>query len=141
MSEKHIKGYKFIKYCLSTTIDEDDIDINWYHVKTVALIHSRECSTLSESCVTCVLKMLTDLKHAYKAKTHFMNLMLTYLVHIINLPIVIGMWESWNCTLNVFVWMISFIRVIHYFELYGLDECLRTFISYSSHCVEMPDCV
>ena len=69
MSEKHRKCYKIMKYCLSVIIDKNDIDINGYHVKTVALNHSRECSDSSEGCAECVLKMLHELKHAYKKRT------------------------------------------------------------------------
>ena len=69
MSEKHRKCYKIMKYCISTIIDRNAIDINWYHVKTVALNHSRECSDSSEGCAKCVLKMLRELKHAYETRT------------------------------------------------------------------------
>ena len=66
MSEKHRKCYKIIKYFLSTV---GFSYINWYWVKTVTLNHSRECSDSSEGCAECVLKILTDLKHAYETKT------------------------------------------------------------------------
>ena len=69
MSQKHRKCYKIIKYFLSIIIDTGDIAINWYHVKTVALNHSRECSDPTEGCAECVLKILTELIHAYKTKT------------------------------------------------------------------------
>ena len=69
MTEKHRRCYRIIKYWLSTTINENSMTINWYHVKTVALNHSRECSDPSEGCAKCVLDMLTDLKHAYETKT------------------------------------------------------------------------
>ena len=75
MSEKHRKCYKIIKYflsqCLSTVVIIGIIfrNINWYYVKTVTLNHSRECSDSSEGCAKCVLKILTDLKHAYETKT------------------------------------------------------------------------
>ena len=69
MTEKHRRCYRIIKYWLSTTINENSLTINWYHVKTVALNHSRECSDPSEGCAKCVLDMLTDLKHAYETKT------------------------------------------------------------------------
>ena len=63
MSKKHRKCYKIIKYLLST------VGTNGYYVKTVALNHSRECSDSSEGCAECVLKILTDIKHAYETKT------------------------------------------------------------------------
>ena len=66
MSVKHRKCYKIIKYFLSTV--EFDY-INWYHVKTVTLNHSRECSDSSEGCAECVLGILTDLKQAYETGT------------------------------------------------------------------------
>ena len=67
MSEKHKKCYKIIKYFLSR--DVFSMTIDWYHVKTAALNHSRECSDASEDCAVCVLKMLTELKHSYDIKT------------------------------------------------------------------------
>ena len=67
MSEKHRNCYKIIKFILSRF--ENDYEIHWYHVKTVALNHSRECSDSSEGCAECVLKMLTELTHAYETKT------------------------------------------------------------------------
>ena len=66
MSEKHRKCYKIIKYFLQRFMK---FGINWYYVKTVALYHSRECSDSSEDCAECVLKMLTELKHAYETET------------------------------------------------------------------------
>ena len=70
MSEKHKKCYKIIKYLLSTVvIVVISRNINWYYLKTVTLNHSRECSDSSEGCADCVLKILTDLKHAYETKT------------------------------------------------------------------------
>ena len=74
MSKKHRKCYKIIKYFLSTEDISRNIIwwyvsyINWYYVKTVALNHSRECSDSSEGCAECVLKILTDLQHAYETK-------------------------------------------------------------------------
>ena len=67
MSEKHKKCYKIIKYFLSRWVFSNLI--NWYHVKTVALNHSRECLDASEDCAVCVLKMLTEAKHSYDIKT------------------------------------------------------------------------
>ena len=67
MSQKHRKCYKIIKYFLSTV--GVVFIINWYHVKTATLIHSRECSDSSEGCAECVLKILTDLKQAYETGT------------------------------------------------------------------------
>ena len=67
MSAKHRKCYKIIKYFLST-VGTNNI-INWYRVKIAALNHSRECSDSSEGCAECVLKILTDLKHAYETET------------------------------------------------------------------------
>ena len=66
MSAKHRKCYKIIKYFLSTLGFNN---INWCHVKTVTLNHSRGCSGSSEGCAECVLKILTDLKHVYETKT------------------------------------------------------------------------
>ena len=67
MSEKHRKSYKIIKYVLSP-VGIWSI-INWYWVKTVTLNHSRECSDSSEGCAECLLKRLTDLKHAFETGT------------------------------------------------------------------------
>ena len=67
MSEKHRKCYKIIKYFLSPVVKTPNI--NGYHVKTVNLNHSRECSDSSEGCAECVLKILTDLKQAYETET------------------------------------------------------------------------
>ena len=50
-------------------VDKGDMDINWYHVATVALNHSRQCSDPSEGCAEYLLKMLIELKLAYKTKT------------------------------------------------------------------------
>ena len=66
MSEKHRKCYKIIKYFLSTV---EFSYINGYHVKTVTLNHSRECSDSSEGCAECLLGILTDLKRAYGTGT------------------------------------------------------------------------
>ena len=68
MSEKHKKCYKVIKYFLSIIEHIKIVRVNWYHVKTMVLNHSRECSDSSEGCAECVLKILAELKHAYKTK-------------------------------------------------------------------------
>ena len=62
MSEKHRNCYKVIKYFLPIMYKR----INGYHVKTVVLNHSRQCSDSSEGCAECVLKILTELNHAYE---------------------------------------------------------------------------
>ena len=67
MSGKHTKCYKVIKYFLSK-VDKYH-NINWYHVKTIALNHSRDCSDSSEGCAECVLKMLNELKQTYETRT------------------------------------------------------------------------
>ena len=67
MSEKHRKCYKIIKYLLPTV--GFWFIINWYYVKTVTLNHSRKCLDSSPGCAECVLKILTDLKHAYETET------------------------------------------------------------------------
>ena len=72
MSEKHKKYYKVIKYFLSIIAHIKNVFVNWYvnwyHVKTMVLNHSRECSDSSEGCAECVLKILAELKHAYETK-------------------------------------------------------------------------
>ena len=66
MLDKHRKCYKIIKYILPRFMK---FGINWYYVKTIVLNHSRGCSDSSEGCADCVLKMLTELKHAYETET------------------------------------------------------------------------
>ena len=68
MLEKHKKCYKVIKYFLSIIAHIKIVRVNWYHVKTMVLNHSRECSDSSEGCAECVLKILAELKHAYETK-------------------------------------------------------------------------
>ena len=67
MSHKHRKCYQIMKYCLSNN-EIHGTGINWYHLKTVVLNHSRECLDTSEESAECVLKVLTDLKRAYESK-------------------------------------------------------------------------
>ena len=64
MSEKHRKCYQLVKY-FASFIDKGSHPIRWYHVKTITLNHSRECSGSSDS----VLKLLVELRHAYRTRT------------------------------------------------------------------------
>ena len=66
VSAKHRKCYKIIKYLLSL---QEYQSFSGYFLKTAALNHSRECSDSSEGCAECVLKILTELKHAYETET------------------------------------------------------------------------
>ena len=67
MSKTHKKCYKIMKYILSV-VGKHSLFINWYHVKTTVMNHSRKCVDPSKSCAGCVMKMLTELKDVYESK-------------------------------------------------------------------------
>ena len=64
MSEKHRRCYMVLKYLLSFA-DRHLNDVNSYHIKTIAMHHSKKCSVASRSCAECVLEMLNDLLAAF----------------------------------------------------------------------------
>ena len=65
MSEKHRKCYMIMK-CILTFADRWLNQINSYHIKTIAMNHSKKCSVPSDSCAKCVLKMFDELLVAYQ---------------------------------------------------------------------------
>ena len=68
MSEKHRRSYMVLKYLLSFA-DRHLHNVNSYHIKIIAMHHSKKCSVASRSCAKCVLEMLNDLLNAYQRKT------------------------------------------------------------------------
>ena len=67
MSKTHKKCFKIMKYILSV-VDKHSRFINWYHVKTVVMNHSRNWRDPSKTCAECVMKMLTELRDVYETK-------------------------------------------------------------------------
>ena len=67
MSKTHKKCFKIMKYILSV-VDKHSLFINWYHVKTVVMNHSKKCVDKSKTCAECVMKMLTELRDVYETK-------------------------------------------------------------------------
>ena len=65
ISEKHRECYMIMK-CILTFADRWLNQINSYHIKTVAMNHSKKCSVPSDSCAKCVLKMFDELLVAYQ---------------------------------------------------------------------------
>lgn len=68
MSETHRKCYMIIK-CIVTFADRYFNHINSYHIKNIAMNHSKRCSAASASCAECVLKMFNELLTAYQKET------------------------------------------------------------------------
>ena len=66
MSEGHRTCYKIVKSLIQIPHGYGMYSVNQYHVKTIALQHSRKCSKTSKNYVKCVLKMFEELRHAYE---------------------------------------------------------------------------
>ena len=71
MTPRHKRCYRLVKYFTEALISSlapqnFSYKINKYHVKTAAIRHSMACiDTLSIDCAECVLKIFSELKHAY----------------------------------------------------------------------------
>ena len=63
-SAKHRKCYQIIKYLNET----GSLNLPSYHVKTVALHHSKTCSNTTDDCAECVMKIFEELRSAYELK-------------------------------------------------------------------------
>ena len=65
MSEKHRQCYKVLKYLLPIMQGDDHPRINYYHVKTTVLYHSKTCADTFTGLSGCVLKILEEIRNCY----------------------------------------------------------------------------
>ena len=72
MSDKHTKCFKIIKYLLPILgnghNDNSFTKINTYHMKNIALRHSKNCTETSDDIAKCVLDIFHEIHNAYKTK-------------------------------------------------------------------------
>ena len=64
MSDKHRRCYQIMKYLSEARGGLDTL--RNYDIKTVALRHHTTCSDTTDDCVECVMRMLLDLRQAFK---------------------------------------------------------------------------